>query len=160
MAKRFDQESEDLLSDFYVKWISSKSEGYKENPKRYITRSFRNFYVDYTRNLSPTTPVSNAEFFINELEPSNETKYQSKEVVQVYKLVAKNMLPPKRYKVFENLIDAALDDPDTTRVAVASKMNVSLNKIKHNMVETRKILTKYGYRGKLNKLGYGGSNET
>lgn len=154
IVSKFKQDREDILSAFYIKWITSKSDNYLEKPLHYISRSLRNFYIDYNFKNGDLICVEHISKYITEHHPANDELFFDKEVVSVYKSVAKKMLPHKKYLVFAYAVDASLEDHETTRVIVASKMGISLNRVKYLMAENRKLLECRGYRSKLNMAGY------
>lgn len=156
IANKFGQESEDLIQAFYIKWMSSKSDKYQQSPRNYIARAFRNFYKTYFYYREVLIPVESIEKTIKKRSLSSEILYQHKEVVSVYKSVGLKILPKKRHEMFLTFIDSAIEDPFTTRISVANKLNLSLNNVKTAMVEIRKALTRSSFKDKVKQQGYGG----
>jgi hypothetical protein len=154
IVSKFKQDSEDILSAFYIKWITSKSDNYLEKPLQYISRSLRNFYIDYNFKNGDLICVEHIDRYVTGHHPANDEMFFDKEVVSVYKSVAKEILPYDKYLVFSDVVDASLEDPDTTRITVAGKRGVSLNRVKYSMAENRKLLECSGYRSRLNMAGY------
>jgi hypothetical protein len=153
-VSKFRQDSEDILSAFYIKWITSEAEGYLEKPLHYISRSLRNFYLDYNFRNGDLICVENIDKYITGYSPASDDLFFDKEIVTVYKSVAKGLLPHDKYLVFADVVEASLENPETTRVQVSERLGVSLNRVKYSMAESRKLLDGADYRRRLNNAGY------